>query len=124
MLITTSKRIEGKRIVQTVGLVTGSTVRTRHTGHDIMAALRKLVGGEIPEYTKLMAQSREQAIQRMVENAEKQGANAIVGMRFSSAKVKSGGISISLLPPNIQLNPLTLSGASEMLAYGTAVKVE
>ena len=104
MIITTSDQIEGKRIVQTLGLVKGSAVRTRHLGRDIMAALRNLVGGEIPEYTKLMAESREQAIQRMIEEAEKQGANAIVGVRFTTSMV--------------------MSGAAEMLAYGTAVKVE
>ena len=104
MIITTSDQIEGKRIVQTLGLVKGSAVRTRHIGRDIMAALRNLVGGEIPEYTKLMAQSREQAIQRMVEEAERQGANAVVGVRFTTSMV--------------------MSGAAEMLVYGTAVKVE
>ena len=104
MIITTSDQIEGKRIIQTLGLVKGSAVRTRHLGRDIMAALRNLVGGEIPEYTKLMAQSREQAIQRMVEEAERQGANAVVGVRFTTSMV--------------------MSGAAEMLAYGTAVKVE
>ncbi len=104
MIVTTSDQIEGKRIIQTLGLVKGSAVRTRHLGRDIMAALRNLVGGEIPEYTKLMAQSREQAIQRMVEEAERQGANAVVGVRFTTSMV--------------------MSGAAEMLAYGTAVKVE
>ena len=104
MIITTSDQIEGKRIVQTLGLVKGSAVRTRHIGRDIMAALRNLVGGEIPEYTKLMAQSREQAIQRMVEEAESQGANAVVGVMFTTSMV--------------------MSGAAEILAYGTAVKVE
>lgn len=104
MIITTSERIEGKRIVQTVGLVRGSSVRTRHVGRDIMAGLRNLVGGEVPEYTRLMAESREQAVQRMVAEAEKQGANAIVGVRFTTSMV--------------------MSGAAEMLVYGTAVKVE
>jgi len=104
LIITTSDQIEGKRISQTLGLVKGSAVRTRHLGRDIMAALRNLVGGEIPEYTKLMAESREQAIQRMVEEAERQGANAIVGVRFTTSMV--------------------MSGAAEILAYGTAVKVE
>lgn len=104
MIITTSDQIEGKRIVQTLGLVKGSAVRTRHVGRDIMAVLRNLVGGEIPEYTKLMAESREQAMQRMVEEAERQGANAVVGVRFTTSMV--------------------MSGAAEMLAYGTAVKVE
>jgi uncharacterized protein YbjQ (UPF0145 family) len=104
LIITTSDQIEGKRIIQTLGLVKGSAVRTRHLGRDIMAALRNLVGGEIPEYTKLMAQSREQAVQRMVEEAERQGANAVVGVRFTTSMV--------------------MSGAAEILAYGTAVKVE
>ena len=104
MLITTSDHIEGKRITETLGLVRGSAIRTRHVGRDIMAALRNLVGGEVPEYTKLMAQSREQAIQRMVEEAESLGADAIVGVRFTTSMV--------------------MSGAAEMLAYGTAVKVE
>ena len=104
MIIATSDQIEGKRIVQTLGLVRGSAIRTRHVGRDIMAALRNLVGGEIPEYTKLMAQSREQAIQRMIVDAEQQGANAIVGVRFATSMV--------------------MSGAAEMLVYGTAVKVE
>ena len=104
MLITTSDQIEGKRITQTFGLVKGSAVRARNVGRDIMAQIRNLFGGEIPEYTKLMAQSREQAIQRMVEEAESQGANAIVGVRFTTSMV--------------------MSGAAEMLAYGTAVKVD
>lgn len=104
MLITTSDQIEGKRITETLGLVRGSAIRARHVGRDIMAALRNLVGGEVPEYTKLMGQSREQAIQRMVEEAESLGADAIVGVRFTTSMV--------------------MSGAAEMLAYGTAVKVE
>ena len=97
MIMTTSDKIEGKRIVKTIGLVKGSTIRARHLGRDIMAGLRGMVGGEITEYTKMMAEAREQAIQRMVEDAEKQGANAIVGMRFSTSMI--------------------LSGASEILAY-------
>ena len=104
MIMTTSDQIEGKRIIETFGLVRGSAIRARNIGRDIMAQIRNLFGGEIPEYTKLMAQSREQAIQRMVEEAESQGANAIVGMRFTTSMV--------------------MSGAAEMLAYGTAVKVE
>ena len=104
MVITTSEQIEGKRITETLGLVRGSAIRVRHLGHDITASLRTLVGGEVPEYTQMMAQSREQAIQRMVEEAEKQGANAIVGVRFVTSMV--------------------MSRAAEMLVYGTAVKVE
>ena len=104
MIITTSSQIEGKTIAKTVGLVKGSTIRARHLGRDIMAGLRGVVGGEISEYTKMMAESREQAIQRMVEDAEKQGANAIVGMRFTTSMV--------------------MQNASEILAYGTGVVVE
>jgi len=101
MIITTADRIEGKTIARTLGLVKGSTIRARHLGRDIMAGLRGMVGGEITEYTKMMAEAREQAIQRMVEDAEKQGANAIVSMRFTTSMV--------------------MQSASEILAYGTGV---
>ena len=101
MIITTSDQVEGKKIVKTIGMVKGSTIRARHLGRDIMAGLRGVVGGEITEYTKMMAESREQAIQRMAEDAEKQGANAIVGMRFTTSMV--------------------MQNASEILAYGTGV---
>lgn len=104
MLISTTDRIEGRKTVETLGLVRGSAIRTRNVGRDIVAQLRNLVGGEVPEYTKMMAQSREQAIQRMIENAEKLEADAIVGVRFTTSMV--------------------MSGAAEMLAYGTAVKLE
>ena len=104
MIIVTTDQIEGKRIVKTLGLVRGSTIRARHLGRDIMAGLRGMVGGEITEYTKMLAESREQAIQRMVAEAEGMGANAIIGARFVTSMV--------------------MSGASELLAYGTAVVVE
>ncbi len=104
MIIITSDQIEGKKIVKTIGLVRGSTIRARHVGRDIMAGLRSIVGGEITEYTKMMAHAREEAIQRMVEDAEKQGANAIVGARFTTSMI--------------------MSGASEILAYGTGVVLE
>ena len=104
MIITTSDRVEGKKVTKTIGLVRGSTIRARHVGKDIMAGLRSLVGGEIVDYTKMMAEAREQAIQRMVEDAEKKGANAIVGMRFTTSMI--------------------MSNASEILAYGTGVVVE
>ena len=104
MIITTAERIEGKNITRTVGLVKGSTIRARHVGRDIMAGLRGIVGGEITDYTKMMADSREQALQRMVEDAEKQGANAIVGLRFTTSMV--------------------MQNASEILAYGTGVVTE
>ena len=104
MIITTSDQIEGKAITKTMGLVRGSTIRARHMGRDIMAGLRGIVGGEITEYTKMMAEAREEAIQRMVEDAEKKGANAIVGMRFTTSMI--------------------MQNAAEVLAYGTGVVVE
>jgi len=104
VIITTSNQVEGKKIAKTVGLVKGSTIRARHLGRDIMAGLRAMVGGEVTEYTKMMAEAREEAIQRMVEDAEKQGANAIIGMRFTTSMV--------------------MQNASEILAYGTGVVLE
>ena len=104
MIIITSDQVEGKKIVKTIGMVKGNTIRARHIGRDIMAGLRGVVGGEISEYTKMMAEAREQAIQRMVEDAEKQGANAIIGMRFTTSMV--------------------MTSASEILAYGTGVVLE
>ncbi len=104
MIITTSDQIPGKEIVRTIGWVKGNTIRARHLGRDIMAGLRGVVGGEITEYTKMMAESREQSIQRMVEDAEQQGANAVVGLRFTTSMV--------------------MTNASEILAYGTAVVVK
>lgn len=104
MIIVTSDHIEGKKTVKTLGLVKGSTIRARHIGRDITAGLRSIVGGEISEYTKLMAEAREQAIQRMAKQAEEMGANAILDTRFVTSMV--------------------MSGASELLVYGTAVVVE
>jgi len=104
MIITTSNQVEGKKIVKTIGLVRGSTIRARHMGRDIMAGLRSLVGGEITDYTKMMAESREQALQRMTTDAEKQGANAIVGVRFTTSMI--------------------MQNAAEVLAYGTGVVSE
>ena len=103
MIVVTTGQIEGRRITETLGLVKGSTIRARHMGHDIMAGLRNVVGGEVKDYTVMLAQAREEALQRMVEQAEKLGANAVVGARFATSMV--------------------MSGAAEMLAYGTAVKV-
>ena len=104
MIITTSGQVEGKTIARTVGLVKGSTIRARHVGRDVMAGLRGLVGGEISEYTKMMAEAREEAIQRMVEDAEKKGANAVISMRFGTSMV--------------------MQNAAEVLAYGTGVVLE
>ncbi len=104
MIVVTTDTVEGKRIVEVLGLAKGNAIRARHLGRDIVAALRGLVGGEIKEYTQLLSESREYAIARMVQEAERMGANAIVGFRLSTSVV--------------------MSGASEILAYGTAVRLE
>ena len=104
MIVITSEQIEGRRVTKTVGLVKGSTIRARHLGKDIVAGFRGMVGGEITEYTKMMAEAREEAIQRMVEDAEKKGANAIVSMRFTTSMI--------------------MQNAAEILAYGTGVALE
>ncbi len=100
----TSSEVAGKKIVETLGLVRGTTVRARHVGNDIIAYLRNLVGGEVLEYTKMLAEAREQALDRMTEEARKLGANAIIDIRFSTSNIASG--------------------AAEILVYGTAVKLE
>ncbi|TVP45183.1 MAG: YbjQ family protein [Gemmatimonadales bacterium] len=104
MIVTTTHQIPGFRAVRTCGLVRGSTIRTKHLGKDILARLRSIVGGEIHEYTKMMAQAREQAIDRMIEEAAALGANGVIGVHFQTSMV--------------------LSGASEILCYGTAVCLE
>jgi uncharacterized protein YbjQ (UPF0145 family) len=104
MLLSTTDTIPGKTITKHLGLVRGNTIRARHVGKDILAALRNLVGGEIEEYTKLLGESREQALDRMIEQAKKLGANAIVGVQFSTSEIATH--------------------AAEILAYGTAVVVE
>ena len=104
MLLSTTDEIVGKKIVRHVGLAKGNTIRARHIGRDILAILRHIVGGEITDYTKMMAESREQAIDRMIEDAQNMGANAVVKMSFSTSMI--------------------MGGASEILAYGTAVVVE
>lgn len=104
MIVVTSDTIPDRRIVKTLGLVRGNSVRARHIGKDILALLKNIVGGEIREYVKLMAESREQAIDRMIEEAEQLGANAVVGVRFATSMI--------------------MTGAAELLVYGTAVVVE
>lgn len=101
LLLSTSDEVPGREITQTLGLVRGNTIRARHIGTDIMAVMRNIVGGEITEYTKLMGESREQALDRMVEQARDMGADAVVGVRFTTSMV--------------------MGGAAELLAYGTAV---
>jgi uncharacterized protein YbjQ (UPF0145 family) len=104
MIVTTTATIEGKKIVKSLGMVTGNTVRARHIGKDILAALRNLVGGEVYEYTKLLAEAREQSLDRMKAQAENLGANAIVEARFAATEV--------------------MNNVAEILTYGTAVIIE
>ncbi len=104
MILVTSNSIEGRRITRTLGLVRGNTIRARHVGRDITAAFRNLVGGEVAEYTKLMAEAREQALDRMVAEAHELGADAVIALRFQTSMV--------------------MTGAAELLVYGTAVQLE
>ncbi len=104
MIVVTTADISGKRIVRTLGLVRGNTIRARHVGKDILAVFRNLAGGEIHEYTKMLAEAREQAIDRLIEDAQAVGANAVVGVRFQTSMIQTG--------------------AAEMLCYGTGVVVE
>jgi len=102
--IVTNNEVAGKNIIKHLGLVRGNTIRARHIGKDILALFRNILGGEINEYTKLMAESREQAIDRMVEEAKMLGADAVINTRFTTSMIAQG--------------------AAELLAYGTAVKFE
>lgn len=104
MIVATTADIAGSRVSKTLGMVRGSSVRTRHIGKDIIAVFRNLAGGEIPEYTKMLAEAREQATDRMIEEAQMLEADAIVSVRFQTSMV--------------------MTGAAEMLCYGTAVKLE
>ena len=104
MIVVTSETVAGKKVVKTLGLVRGNTVRARHIGKDIMAGFRNVVGGEVHEYAKLMAESREQTLDRMVAEAYTLGANAVIATRFTTS--------------------VMMGGAAELLAVGTAVIVE
>ena len=104
MIVVTTETVEGRRVVRTLGLVRGNTIRARHLGRDLLAGLRNIVGGEVAEYTKLLAEAREQAIDRMVAEARQLGGNAVIAVRFSTSMV--------------------MSGAAELLAVGTAVVVQ
>ena len=104
MIVTPSAAVAGKRVVKTLGMVKGNTIRARHVGKDILAGLKNLVGGEIEEYTKMMAEAREQATDRMVADAKSLGANAITDMRYSTSYV--------------------MGSAAEIVCYGNAVVVE
>jgi len=103
MIITTGEEIPGKKTIKILGIVKGNTVRARHLGKDIVALLKNVVGGEIEEYTKLIAESREQALNRMISQAQELGANAIIGVRFSTSFI--------------------MQNTAEILVYGTAVIV-
>lgn len=104
MILINTPTLPDRKIKETLGIARGSTVRARNIGRDIFAGLKNIVGGEISEYTKLQAESREQALQRMIEDAERMGANAVVNVRLTTSMV--------------------MQGCSEILAYGTAVIVE
>ena len=104
MLLSTTESLPNKEITEILGICRGSTVRARNIGRDIFAGLKNIVGGEIEEYTKLQAQSREQALERMIRDAENLNANAVVNIRFSTSVI--------------------MQGAAEILAYGTAVKIK
>jgi uncharacterized protein YbjQ (UPF0145 family) len=104
MIVVTTDFVHGKKIVKMLGLVRGNSIRCRHLGKDIMAGFRNIVGGEVPEYTKMMAESREQSIDRMVAEARTLGANAVIGINFSTS--------------------MMMTNAAEILVYGTAVVLE
>jgi len=104
MIVTTTPDVPERKIVEILGLARGNSVRARHAGRDIVAALRNIVGGEIKEYAKLQAETREMATRRMVEQAEAQGGDAVVNVRYESSMITTG--------------------ASEILAYGTSVKLD
>ena len=104
MIVVTTDFVPGKKIVKMLGLARGNSIRCRHMGKDIMAGFRNMVGGEVPEYTKMMAESREQSIDRMITEAKALGANAVIGARFSTS--------------------MMMTSAAEILVYGTAVVLE
>ncbi len=104
LVVVTTESVPGHRIVEVLGLVRGNTIRARHLGRDIMAGLKSMVGGEIKSYTELLTRAREEALERMLEEAEQMGATAVVNLRFTTASV--------------------MQGAAELFAYGTAVRTE
>lgn len=104
MIFVTTESIHGREIIESLGTVRGSTVRARNIGRDFFAGLKNIIGGEISEYTQLLADSREQAIKRMLDDAKRIGADAVVNVRFTTSNV--------------------MQGAAEILAYGTAVKLK
>lgn len=103
MIVSNTETVPGKEIIEICGIARGSTVRARNAGRDFLAGLKNIVGGEISEYTQLLADSRESAMQRMMQDAERMGADAVVNLRFTTSAV--------------------MQGTAEILAYGTAVKL-
>ena len=103
MIVVTTDFIPGKRVAEVIGLVKGNTIRARYLGKDILAGLKGMIGGEIEEYTKMIAESREQCLDRMIEDARSQGADTVISVRFTTSSM--------------------MQGAAELLAYGTAVKL-
>ena len=104
MLISTTNEIHGRQVDRSMGIVTGNTIRAKHIGKDIVASLRQIVGGELKEYSEMLSEARNQAIRRMEHNAKEMGADAVIGMRLTTAAVAAG--------------------SAEILAYGTAVKLK
>ncbi|MEE2668772.1 MAG: YbjQ family protein [Gemmatimonadota bacterium] len=104
MKLFTTEHVPGSQVTASLGMVRGSSIRARHLGKDILAGLRNIAGGEVHEYSKLLGESREQSIDRMIEEAQALGADAVIGVRFQTSMV--------------------MTGAAEMLCYGTAVKIE
>ncbi len=103
MILSTTERLPGKRVTEVLGLVRGSTIRARHLGRDIQAFIRNLTGGEVVEYTKMLAEAREEAIDRLLKDARLLNADAVIGVRFQTSTI--------------------VSGAAEMMCYGTAVRL-
>ncbi|UCC25055.1 MAG: YbjQ family protein [Gemmatimonadales bacterium] len=104
MIVVTTPDVPGREVTEVLGLVRGNTIRARHVGHDIQALFRNIAGGEVHEYTKMLAEAREQAVDRMLEEAEALGADAVIAVRFQTCEV--------------------MKGAAEMLCYGTAVRLD
>ncbi|MFW5897817.1 MAG: YbjQ family protein [Halanaerobium sp.] len=104
LIIVNTEEVAGREISEQLGLVRGNTIRARHIGNDVMAGLRNIVGGEVKEYTQMISEAREEALKRMIEEAEKLNADAVVNIRFTTSQV--------------------MGGAAEILAYGTAVKLK
>ena len=104
MIVVNTETVPGHRVVEALGVVRGSTIRAKHIGRDIMAGLRGIVGGEVKEYTEMLTETRNESVQRMKQEGRALGADAIVNLRFTTSQV--------------------MAGAAELLAYGTAVKIE